>query len=54
MYNHKWNFGTPYSKAKWHNPAKDTLYNFSPELDEDVKTTKNSLRVAEDQLGHHW
>ena len=33
MYNHKWQFGTPYSKAQWHNPAKDTMYNFKPELD---------------------
>ena len=33
MYNHKWKFGTPYSKAQWHNPAKHTLYNFKPKLD---------------------
>ena len=46
MYNHKWEFGTPFSKAKWHNKAKDTLYNFKPELDEDVKTTSNSPNLV--------
>jgi len=54
MYDHKWQFGTPYTKAKWHNLAKDTLYNFKPKLDEDIKATANSLRIAENQLGHKW
>jgi hypothetical protein len=52
MYNHKLEMGTPYSRAKWHNPAKDTLYNFHPELDSDIIDSKHSLRITEDRLGH--
>lgn len=51
MYNHKLEMGTPYTRAKWHNPAKDTLYNFHPELDSDIKITHNSARVASGSLG---
>jgi len=34
-YKHHWEFGTPKSRAlkKYYNVAKDTLYNFKPELD---------------------
>ena len=31
--------GTAESKAKYHNAAKDTEYNFDPKLDKDVITT---------------
>lgn len=34
---------TPESKAKWHNPAKDTQYNWAPDLDEDVVHTAKHL-----------
>jgi hypothetical protein len=51
MYDHELNMGTPYSRAKWHNPAKDVLYNFHPELDSDIKATHNSARVASGSLG---
>ena len=52
MYSHKLELGTPYSRAKWHNPAKDTLYNFHPELDRDIVDSKNNLRNTEKRLGH--
>ena len=29
-HNHKLIMATPESKAKWHNAAKDTMYNFAP------------------------
>jgi len=34
-YKHHWEFGTAKSRAlkKYYNVAKDTLYNFKPELD---------------------
>jgi hypothetical protein len=31
--------GTPESRAKYHNEAKDTKYNYYPKLDNDVTTT---------------
>lgn len=43
--------GTPESKAKWHNVAKDTLYDYHPKLDQDVITTNRHIAKAEDQLG---
>ena len=36
---HKLIMGTPESKAKYHNKAKDTEYNYNPKLDKDVITT---------------
>jgi hypothetical protein len=36
---HKLIMGTPESKAKYHNAAKDTEYNYNPKLDKDVITT---------------
>jgi len=36
---HKLIMATPDSQAKWHNVAKDTLYDYAPELDDDTKTT---------------
>ena len=54
MHKHKLIMGTPESKAKWHNVAKDTLYNFDPELDGDMKTTATSLSGAELITNHKW
>ena len=34
-HSHKLIMGTAESQAKWHNVAKDTQYNFAPDLDED-------------------
>merc|ERR1711934_38598 len=34
MHNHKIIMGTKESRAKWHNVAKDAMYNFAPALDE--------------------
>jgi hypothetical protein len=47
MHKHKLVMGTPESKAKWHNVAKDTLYNFKPDLDGDIKDTQSHLGYAE-------
>ena len=44
-YKHHWEFGTAKSRAlkKYHNTATDTLYNFKPELDEEIKDTQKHL-----------
>jgi hypothetical protein len=39
MHGHKLVMGTPESKAKYHNVAKDTNYNFNPALDADITDT---------------
>jgi len=36
---HKWNFKTDETWEKYRNKAKDTDYNFAPELDGDVKAS---------------
>jgi hypothetical protein len=46
--------GTDASKAKWHNPAKDTDYNFAPKLDADMVSTAKNLADSETGLGHKW
>lgn len=46
--------GTKASKAKWHNVAKDTMYDFAPKLDADIRTTKKNLADSETNLGHKW
>lgn len=51
MLEHKLVMGTPESRAKYHNKAKDTLYNYNPSLDDDVKTTNRNLASAEETLG---
>ena len=51
---HKLIMGTPESKAKWHNVAKDTLYDYAPELDEEVAATAKHLGDSETRLGHKW
>ena len=52
MNKHKFVMGTADSKAKWHNVAKDTLYNYYPALDRDVVSTAKHLAEAEDRLGY--
>ena len=51
MNNHKFIMGTADSKAKWHNVAKDTLYDYYPALDKDVVNTNRHIAEAEDKLG---
>ena len=51
MNSHKLIMGTPESKAKWHNVAKDTLYDYHPSLDKDVISTNKHIAEAEDRLG---
>jgi hypothetical protein len=48
---HKLVMGTPESKAKWHNVAKDTLYDYQPALEDDIKTTWKNVNDAEETLG---
>ena len=45
-HSHKLVMNTPESKAKWHNPAKDTDYNFAPDLDADMRHTSQHLSDA--------
>jgi hypothetical protein len=42
---------TPDSQAKWHNVAKDTLYDYAPELDDDIKTTWKHIEDTQETLG---
>jgi len=51
MLEHKLVMGTPESRAKYHNKAKDALYNYNPSLDDDVKTSNRNLVSAEETLG---
>jgi len=51
MNTHKLVMGTPESKAKWHNVAKDTLYDYHPVLDRDVINTNRNIDAAEDLYG---
>ncbi len=51
---HKLNMGTKESKERWHNVAKDTLYNFAPRLDNDMIASKKNLADAETNLKHKW
>jgi hypothetical protein len=54
MNNHKFIMGTADSKAKWHNVAKDTDYNFAPKLDQDMVITAKNLADSQTNLGHKW
>jgi len=47
-----WKF--PTGDKKHHNVAKDTLYNFDPIIDADIRTTQKNLKDAESTLNHHW
>jgi hypothetical protein len=51
MFNHKIIMATDESKAQWHNVAKDTEYNFAPELDHDISVTHSNLANAQEALG---
>ena len=51
---HKLIMGTEESKAKWHNVAKDTDYNFAPKLDADIIYTNKNLDDAQNKLNHKW
>lgn len=51
MNNHRFIMGTADSKAKWHNVAKDTLYDYYPKLDGDVINTNRHITEAENTLG---
>jgi len=51
---HKLIMGTADSKAKWHNVAKDTLYDYHPKLDGDVIVTNRNIDSAENLLGHTY
>lgn len=48
---HKLIMGTADSKAKWHNVAKDTLYDYHPKLDGDVIVTNRNIDAAENAMG---
>ena len=48
---HDWKFKTPESWEKYRNKAKDTDYNWAPELDEDMKSTIAHTSAAEGILG---
>lgn len=50
----KWEFGTAASKKKWHNVAKDTLYNFKPRYSGDIMSSLKNLKDAETNLNHKW
>ena len=49
---YKLQLGTEDSKKYWHNVAKDTLYNFNPEFDSDIKTTQKNIADASEALDH--
>lgn len=51
---HKLVMGTADSKAKWHNVAKDTKYNYYPDLDKDIVDTQHHLSASEDRLGTYF
>ena len=51
---HKLVMGTADSAAQWHNVAKDTLYNYDPELDEEMKYTADHLSQSQLNRGHKW
>ncbi len=46
--------GTKKSRAKWHNDAKDTDYDFEPRYDEDVRASLKNLKDTEKKQNHKW
>jgi len=46
--------GTKESRAKWHNDAKDTDYDFEPRYDEDVRASLKNLKDTEKKQNHKW
>ena len=51
---HKLIMATPESRAKYHNKAKDTLYDYNPKLDSDVIVSSKNLVNAEELLGKKY
>jgi len=51
---HKWVFGTAESKKKWHNPAKDVMYNYAPKYDLEMDVSLKNLQDAQEKLNHKW
>ena len=48
---HKWtSMGTEENKKKFHNEAKDALYDFDPKLSHEIVVSKANLEEAEDKL----
>ena len=54
MHNHKLIMGTPQSRNKYKNLAKETLYDDKPDLDKDIIDSNTHLAAAESRLGHNW
>jgi hypothetical protein len=54
MHAHKLDLASPAARAKYHNVAKDTLYDYHPNLDEHIVHSQSNLANAEDRLGHKW
>jgi len=50
---HKLVMGTDESKAKWHLVSKDTLYDYHPELSDDIKTTWKTSMMPNQLLVSH-
>ena len=46
--------GTAESRKRWHNVAKDTLYDFQPRYDQDIQASLKNLGDAEAKLEHKW
>lgn len=51
---HKWTFNTAESKKKWHNPAKDVMYNFKPKYDGEIDSSLKNLVDSQEKLNHIW
>lgn len=51
LLDHEWKFKTPESWEKYRNKAKDTMYNFDPALDQDVRNTISSYSTQEGVYG---
>lgn len=51
---HKIIMGTAESRKRWHNVAKDTLYDFQPRYDQDIQASLKNLGDAEAKLEHKW
>jgi hypothetical protein len=48
---HKWtSMGSEENKKKFHNVAKDTLYDFDPKLSHEIIVSKSNLNEAEEKL----
>ena len=52
IHNHTWEFH--FADPPPANPAKKTMYNFAPALDEDIVVSQNNLKTAETTLNHEY